>query len=139
MSKVVIQSLPVVLVTPINLSEDGESSGIKYQDSVFPLLGEKRSEKINNLFELISENVTDQSSILLYKEDVKRLADQLSGKSKSSKDIFQEIKQRIRAEYHVLKLTLDPRTLQFNGIKTAFIIHKLWNTKHLSIMILEKQ
>ena len=64
------------------------------------------------------------SSILLYKEDVKRLADQLSGKSKSSKEIFQEIKQRIREKYHVLKLSFDPRTLQFNGLKTAFIIHK---------------
>lgn len=124
MTKISTTSLPVVLVTPIELSENGTSSGIKYQDSFFPLLGEKRSEKINNLFELISENVTDTSSILLYKEDVKRLSDQLSGKSKSSKDIFQEIKQRIRADYQVLKLTLDPRTLQFNGIKTAFIIHK---------------
>lgn len=124
MTKISTTSLPVVLVTPIELSENGTSSGIKYQDSFFPLLGEKRSEKINNLFELIFENVTDTSSILLYKEDVKRLSDQLSGKSKSSKDIFQEIKQRIRADYQVLKLTLDPRTLQFNGIKTAFIIHK---------------
>jgi len=125
MSKIVVQSLPVVLVTPINLLEDGVSSGIKYSDSFFPLLGEKRSEKIDNLFELISEQVTDKSSILLYKEDVKRLADQLSGKSKSSKEIFQEIKQRIRANYHVLKLTFDPRTLQFNGVKIAFIVHKM--------------
>lgn len=124
MSKIVALSLPVVIVSPINLSEEGNSAGIKYQDSIFPLLGEKRSEKIDNMFVLINENVTDKSSILLYKEDVKRLADQLSGKSKSSKEIFQEIKQRIRADYHVLKLTFDPRTLQFNGLKTAFIIHK---------------
>lgn len=125
MSKIPTQTLPVVLVTPIELSENGESLGIKYQDSFLPLVGEKRSEKINNLFELINDNVTDTSSILLYKEDVKRLADQLSSKSKSSKYIFQEIKQRIRAEYHVLKLTFDPRTLQFNGLKTAFMIHKI--------------
>ena len=130
MSKIIAPTLPVVLVTPIELSDNGTSAGIKYQDSFFPLLGEKRSEKIDNLFQLISDNVTETSSILLYKEDVKRLADNLSGKSRSSKDIFQEIKQRIRADYHVLKLTLDPRTLQFNGVKTAFIIHKnSWNTK----------
>lgn len=124
MSKIISLSLPVVLVTPIDLSENGTSSGIKYQDSFFPLLGEKRSEKINNLFELISNNVSDTSSILLYKEDVKRLSDQLSGKSKSSKEIFNTIKQHIRGNYTVLKLSFDPRTLQFNGYKTAFIIHK---------------
>lgn len=124
MSKVVSLSLPVVLVTPTNLN-NGKTSGIQYQDSIFPLLGDKRSEKIDNMFELISENVNDNSSILLYKEDVKRLADQLSGKSKSSKEIFDAIKQRLRANYHVLKLTFDPRTLQFNGVKTAFIVHKV--------------
>lgn len=118
-----ISSLPVVLVTPINLHK-GKSSGIQYNDNEFLLNAEKRSEKINQLFEQINSQVTDSSSILLYKEDVKRLADQLSSKSKSSKEIFDEIKQRIRANYHVLKLTLDPRTLQFNGVKTAFIIHK---------------
>lgn len=122
-------NLPVVLVTPINIKDDVPSgivpSGIQYLDDNFLLSNEKRSEKINELFDLIAQNVSDYSSILLYKEDVKRLADQLSSKSKSSKEIFHEIKYRIRANYHVLKLTFDPRTLQFNGLKTAFIIHKL--------------
>ena len=118
-------SLPVVLVTPLNLKHtDNTTSGIQYVDNTFILSSEKRSDKINDLFGMISTHVSDTSSIMLYKEDVKRLADQLSGKSKSSKEIFQEIKQRIRADYHVLKLTFDPRTLQFNGLKTAFIIHK---------------
>jgi hypothetical protein len=122
MSKKVI--LPVVFVTPINLHK-GKSSGIQYTDNEFFLEGEKRSEKINELFALIENHVNDNASILLYKEDVKRLADQLSAKSKTSKEIFDTIKQRLRANYHVLKLAFDPRTLQFNGIKTAFIVHKM--------------
>lgn len=117
-------SLPVVFVTPLNLVK-GKSSGIQYNDNDFLLKGEKRSEKVNELFALIENHVNDTSSILLYKEDVKRLADQLSSKSKSSKEIFDDIKKRLRANYHVLKLSFDPRTLQFNGIRTAFIIHKL--------------
>jgi hypothetical protein len=119
-----IASLPVVLVTPINLNK-GKTAGIQYTDNEFRLESDKRSEKINELFAQLDANVNDNSSILLYKEDVKRLADQLSGRSKSSKEIFDSIKQRLRANYHVLKLTFDPRTLQFNGVKTAFIVHKV--------------
>lgn len=116
--------LPVVFVTPLNLNK-GKSSGIQYTDNQFILEADKRSEKINELFAQLENHVSDNSSVLLYKEDVKRLADQLSGKSKSSKEIFDAIKQRLRANYHVLKLSFDPRTLQFNGVKTAFIVHKL--------------
>lgn len=118
-------SLPVVLVSPINLHQ-GKNSGIQYTDNEFVLSGEKRSDKINSLFEHIDQYVSETGSILLYKEDVKRLADQLSGRSHPSKVIFQEIKQRIRSKYTVLKLPLDPRTLQFNGIKTVFIIHAIF-------------
>jgi hypothetical protein len=119
-----LASLPVVFVTPLNLNK-GKSSGIQYSDNEFILEADKRSEKINELFAQLENHINDNSSVLLYKEDVKRLADQLSGKSKTSKEIFDTIKQRLRANYHVLKLAFDPRTLQFNGIKTAFIVHKM--------------
>lgn len=117
-----ISKLPVVLVTPINLS-NGKSSGIQYIDDSLLLEGNDRFEKIDFLFDSFNRIVGENSSILLYKEDVKRLADQLSDETTSSKEIFREIKHRIRANYRVLKLSLDPRTLQFNGTKTAFIIH----------------
>jgi hypothetical protein len=121
MTKQPLLKLPVVNVVP-TLNDDN-ITGIVYSDDEYHIEGPKRCDKIDHLFSQISESVSDKSSILLYKEDVKRFADQLASKSHPSKEIFREIKARIRAEYTVLKLSFDPRTLQFNGIKTAFIIH----------------
>ena len=116
MTKLLIK-VPYVLVQPTE-------NGIQYIDKYIELDGEKRADKINQLFKTIDSAITEKSSILLYRQDIKRASDQLSGKSISSKEIFNLIKSRIRANYEVLKLTFDPRTLQFNGYKTAFIIHK---------------
>ena len=120
MSKEVSLALPVVSVIP----SPGE---MLYRDTVLTVSGSKRNDKLDSLFYQLGILISDTSSVILYKEDVKRLADQLSGKSISSKDIFQLIKHRIRAHYTVLKLSFDPRSLQFNGLKTAFIIHKRIN------------
>jgi len=117
MTKTCTFKLPVVKVLPTEVS-------MFYQDSSISITGSKRTEKIDMLFDELDKLITENSSVLLYKEDVKRLADQLSGKSVTSKEVFQMIKQRIRSKYEVLKLNFDPRTLQFNGLKTAFIIHK---------------
>jgi hypothetical protein len=116
MTKPVI-TLPVVLVKP-------STDGMHFIDTSITLDGEKRADKKAQFYAYVESVVTDESSILLYKEDVKRMADQLSGKSCSSKDIFSEIKQHIRGNFTVLKLSFDPRSLQFNGYKTPFIIHK---------------
>lgn len=126
MSKPSSLKLPAIIVENVSTTTDPSTTwtGIRYIDTKLTLTGEKRSEKVNMLFDKISELVTEHSSLLLYKEDVKRLADQLETKSCSSKDIFLEIRRRIRAEYDVLKLTFNPRTLEFNGVKTCFIIHK---------------
>ena len=40
------------------------------------------------------------------------------------KELFKEIKDHLRSKYTVLKLRYDPRTQQYCGPKTAFIIHK---------------
>ena len=112
-------SLPFVRVVP-------SSSSMTYTDDVLSIKGAKRADKLDDLFEQLDSLVTDSSSIMLYKQDVRDLAVQLSGKSHSSKDMFHLIKQHIRSRYFVLKLTLDPRTLQFHGLKTAFIIHKVF-------------
>lgn len=105
------------------LNEDGKQVGIQYVDDVIDLSPVEQSNKLNGFIDFIDELISPDSSIILYRQDVKRLADKISDDYLASRDTFREIKSLLRSRYTVLKLSYNPRTQEFCGLKTAFILH----------------
>lgn len=71
----------------------------------------------------IEYNIGKKESVILYRQDIKRFADLVESKHSTSKSIFKQIKCRLRAKYTVFKLRHNPRTLEWNGLNIAFIVH----------------
>lgn len=113
-----MHKIPVIKVEQI--IENDKIVGIKYVDDKLVFDG-----AIVDFFEALETVVGPNSSAILYREDVKRFTDILEDSEYSSRELYKEIKKRIRSKYSVLKLKFNPRTLEFCGIKTAFIIHYL--------------
>lgn len=105
--------LKYIKVEPIK--KDDVIIGTSYIDQVMDIGNEN---PLFDLFHQVCENVGEYSSIMLYRRDVRDLADKINV------DAFKEIKRHLRSNYSVLKLRYNPRTNVYNGEKTVFIVHK---------------
>lgn len=113
-----MHKIPVIKIDQV-VSED-KIVGIQYIDDALTFEG-----RIDAFFDSLDKVVGPQSSAILYREDVRRFTDSIEDSHYSSRELYKEIKKRIRSKYSVLKLKFNPRTLEFCGIKTAFIVHYL--------------
>lgn len=114
--------IPVIRIEKI-VNENGKQLGIQYLDDIIDLTGVSKHEKLELFIDEVKSRITPESSVILYRQDVKRLADVISDGSIKSGMAFREIKSALRSSYAVLKLKYNPRTQEFCGAKTAFILH----------------
>ena len=97
--------------------ENGQIAGMKYMDS--KLRVEDSENLVDEFMKSVGDVVNANRSIILYRQDVRSFADKVG-----VEEAFKNIKSRLRSNYTVLKLKYNPRTQEFCGMKTAFIIHK---------------
>lgn len=107
--------VPMIAIKPIYSAENA-IVGTEYLDA--KLYVGKENNLVDDFMRAVSEAVDKRRSIILYRQDVRAFADYAGGK-----EAFREIKARLRGSYTVLKLKYNPRTQEFCGVKTAFIIH----------------
>ena len=112
--------IPVVRIEQI-LNDTGKQIGIQYLDDKINLCD--AIDKFAAFDLAVSAMITPTSSIILYRQDVKRLADKVATSSLSSTEVFRDIKSALRSKYTVLKLKYNPRSQEFFGQKTAFVLH----------------
>lgn len=105
--------VPFIQVEPVY---DNEQTivGTMYADDAFLCV-----DTVDDFVEAIDHYIDDYRSIILYRQDVREFADIICGK-----EAFKQIKTILRSKYTVLKLKYNPRTQEFCGSKTAFIIHQ---------------
>ena len=108
--------IPVITIT--NVYDEDKVIGTQYLDD------EIEVENVFDFINTVTELVTDESSIILYRQDIKRFALRIENDFEET-GVFKQIKCNLRQNYTVFKLRHNPRTLEFYGINTAFIIHKL--------------
>ena len=109
-------SVPVILINPIK-GLDLNVVGTAYVDELISV--KKSDDIVESFMTAINPHIDKDSSIILYRQDVRAFADKIGGK-----EAFRQIKAVLRDKYTVLKLKYNPRTQEFCGLKTAFIIHK---------------
>ena len=110
--------VPVIVVEPIENSVN-EISGTAYYDDELIFDG-----GIDEFISEIRNVINNRTSMILYRQDVRVFADSIQDCENTSKSTFKLIKERLRSEFTVLKLKYNPRTQEFSGLKTAFILHK---------------
>lgn len=108
--------VPMICVNPVYSVED-KIVGTEYLDA--QIYVEECDDPIEYWLTEVTSIINKRKSIILYRQDVRAFADKVGGK-----DAFREIKIKLRERYLVLKLKYNPRTQEFCGMKTAFIIHK---------------
>ena len=108
--------VPMICVNPV-YDNDENIIGTEYMDSVIGV--EEGEEAVDDWLDVIQYTINEKKSIILYRQDVRVFADKVGGKQ-----VFRDIKAGLRDRYTVLKLKYNPRTQEFCGEKTAFIIHK---------------
>ncbi len=108
--------VPMIAIKPIYASDDN-IVGTEYLDAKL-LVDDDDGDPVENFMESASQVIDKKRSIILYRQDVRAFADKVGGK-----EAFREIKAALRDKYTVLKLKYNPRTQEFCGLKTAFIIH----------------
>ena len=111
--------VPVITVEPVR-DLDSSIIGTAYLDNWLEFTDVMNP--IDGFMSTVESLIGKYQSIILYRQDVKRFADSIN--PDSSKSVFKEIKCRLRADYTVLKLRHNPRTLQYNGLESAFIVHR---------------
>ena len=112
-----IYKVPMIVVTSI-YNADNVEIGKQYLDS------ELTVTSLSDFFDQIHAHVLPTTSVILYRQDVKQFAKRLEIDNDMA-NVFKCIKYKLRAEYQVFKLRHNPRTLEFYGINTAFIIHQV--------------
>ena len=127
---VIMYKVPYIRICPI-FDIEQKNVGIQYKDYSFVF---DEVHAIDNFLDNIDNIIDEKTSIILYRQDVKKFANLLAKQecedkiqnffNSRGKEIFKEIKDYLRTNYTVLKLRYDPRTQQYCGPKTAFIIHK---------------
>lgn len=110
-----VYTVPMIKIEPICIED--EIGGTQYLDDI--LVFDEGENAIDEFVNTVSSNVTKYNSIILYRQDVRAFADKIGGK-----EAFRQIKAALRDRYTVLKLRYNPRTQEYCGVKTAFIIHK---------------
>jgi hypothetical protein len=114
--------IPVIRIEQV-VSLTEKQIGIQYLDDIIDLTSVAPSEKLSVFIDEVRSRITPETSVILYRQDVKRLADTISNGAIKSGMAFREIKSTLRSLYTVLKLKYNPRTQEFCGAKTAFILH----------------
>lgn len=109
--------VPMIVISPI-YDENRNEIGKQYLDSVVAV------DNLNDFYCAIRNTVKSYQSIILYRQDVKRFAYQIEEDNEMS-GVFKHIKCHLRSKFTVFKLRHDPRTLEFYGTNTAFIIHQV--------------
>lgn len=108
--------VPMIVISPI-YDENRTEIGKQYLDRTI------RVNDLSEFYSAIRDTVKSYQSIILYRQDVNRFAYQLETDN-DLYGIFKKIKCHLRSKYTVFKLRHNPRTLEFYGINTAFIIHQ---------------
>ena len=111
--------VPMIVINPI-YSVDDVIVGTEYLDA--KLYVEIDGDPVEEFMDAVHEAVDKKRSIILYRQDVRSFTDRVGG-IVSGKEVFRGIKAELRDKYTVLKLKYNPRTQEFCGVKTAFIIH----------------
>ncbi len=108
--------VPVIGINPV-YDVDNTIFGTEYLDGT--LYVSKSDDYVQSFMSAVNDLVNSDSSIILYRQDVRAFADKIGGK-----EVFKQIKVALRDRYTVLKLRYNPRTQEYCGVKTAFIIHQ---------------
>ena len=109
-------NIPLIVVSNV-YGENDNVIGTKYIDDTISVAS------VNEFLDKIDDYIRDNQSIILYRQDIKNFANKIEDYHEVS-NIFKYIKCKLRLNYTVFKLRHNPRTLEFYGINTAFIIHK---------------
>ena len=104
-------------VSPDMIMENRCIVGTQYLDATFYI--ENSDSPVADFLDAVDYAITAKQSVILYRQDVRAFADKIG-----DKQVFRDIKAGLRDRYTVLKLKYNPRTQEFCGEKTAFIIHK---------------
>lgn len=114
--------IPMIKVSPI-LNDSGRRVGMQYIDDV--LIVSDSEDPVYGFVNAVRAHIETYGSIILYRQDVKSYSDKFSSRSNKCKNIFNMIKSDLRSDYVVFKLRHNPRTFEWNGFRTAFIVHKM--------------
>jgi hypothetical protein len=109
--------IPMIVISPV-YDENRVEIGKQYLDRTVQV------SDLNDFYTAIRDTVKSYQSIILYRQDVKRFAYQIEVDNDVA-GVFKHIKSHLRTQYIVFKLRHDPRTLEFYGTNTAFIIHQV--------------
>lgn len=111
------------------IMEDGRAVGMQYLDNWMVVSNYKDiDEAFYNFKCVINTIVTDNQSIILCRDDVKRFCKAIQtnvGDYESKKSIFGRLKEFLYNNYEVKRIILNPRTLEYYPQNKAFIINKL--------------
>lgn len=111
------------------IMEDGKPIGMQYLDNWMVVSNYKNiDEAFYNFKCVINTLVTDNQSIILCRDDVKRFCKAIQtnvGDTESKKSIFGRLKEFLHDNYEVKRIILNPRTLEYYPQNKAFIINKL--------------
>lgn len=111
------------------IMEDGRAVGMQYRDNWMVVTNYKDvDEAFLNFKYVINTVVTDNQSIILCRDDVKRFCKAIQtnvGDCGSKKTIFGKLKEFLHDNYEVKRIIMNPRTLEYYPQNKAFIINKL--------------
>lgn len=111
------------------IMENGRAVGMQYLDNWMVVSNYKDiDEAFYNFKCVINTIVTDNQSIILCRDDVKRFCKAIQtnvGDYESKKSIFGRLKEFLYNNYEVKRIILNPRTLEYYPQNKAFIINKL--------------
>lgn len=108
--------IPAIIIS--NVYDEGKVIGTQYIDSII------HADNYESFVDAVDDLITDTQSIILYRQDIKRFGLRVERDTEET-SVFKQIKCYLRQNYTVFKLRHNPRTLEFYGVNTAFIIHKL--------------
>ena len=119
-------NIKLITITDVT-SSTGKVIGRQYIDSEIKFdRPESLNDAIECFFNELNKHVSDKSAVILYRSQVKRLADSLSDLDVSSKDIFTLLRKKLREKYQLERTRFNPRTMEFQGLEKAFIVRKFW-------------
>jgi hypothetical protein len=109
------------------IMDKGKAVGMQYKDNWMGVWEFSSKDEAFSLFkETVDSVITDNQSILLCREDVKRFASSIANKiNGDSTCVFKMFKDYLRQNYIVKKIIMNPRTLEYYPHNKVFIIHKL--------------
>jgi hypothetical protein len=111
------------------IMENGRAVGMQYRDNWMVVSNYKNiDEAFYNFKCVINTVVTDNQSIILCRDDVKRFCKAIQtniGDCGSKKTIFGSLKEFLYNNYEVKRIILNPRTLEYYPQNKAFIVNKL--------------